>query len=76
MLLTPCIPGSWPHLEIVFRYRTARYEILIDNPGGVSQGIAHGECDGKTLSHGPTRIALVDDGKTHSVRLVLGPGSA
>jgi cyclic beta-1,2-glucan synthetase len=76
LLLTPCIPESWPHLEIVFRYRSARYEILIDNPGGVSQGVARGECDGKTLSNGQTRITLVDDGKTHSVRLVLGPGSA
>ncbi len=76
LLLTPCIPESWPHLEIVFRYRTARYEILIDNPRGVSQGIDHAECDGKTLSHEQTRITLVDDGKTHSVRLVLGQRSA
>jgi len=76
LLLTPCIPESWPHLEIVFRYHSARYEILIDNPGAVSQGIAHGECDGKALSDGQTRITLVDDGQTHRVRLVLGQGSA
>jgi len=76
LLLTPCIPESWPHLEIVFRYRSARYQILIDNPRGVSQGIAHAECDGTTLSDGQTRITLLDDGKTHSVRLVLGQGSA
>jgi len=76
LLLTPCIPESWPQLEIVFRYRSARYQILIDNPRGVSQGIAHAECDGTTLSDGQTRITLLDDGKTHSVRLVLGQGSA
>jgi len=76
LLLTPCIPESWPHLEIVFKYRTARYQILIDNPRSVSHGIVHAECDGKTLSDGQARITLVDDGKTHSVRLVLGQGSA
>ena len=73
LLLAPCIPEKWPHFEIVFRYRTARYEILIDNPQGVSRGIAHAELDGKTLPAGANaRIALVDDGNTHSVRLVLG----
>jgi hypothetical protein len=46
------------------------------NPRGISQGIAHAESDGKTLSDGQARITLVDDGKTDSVRLVLGHGSA
>ncbi len=73
LLLSPCIPERWPRFEIVFRYGSARYEILIDNPLGVSRGISLAELNGKTLpSRSETRIPLVDDGHTHSVRLVLG----
>jgi cyclic beta-1,2-glucan synthetase len=73
LLLSPCIPERWPRFEIVFRYRSARYEILIDNPLGVSRGIALAELNGETLPSGSqTRIPLVDDGNTHSLRLVLG----
>jgi cyclic beta-1,2-glucan synthetase len=73
LLLAPCIPEKWPRFEITFRYASARYEILIENPRGVSRGIAHAELDGKTLPSGSNaRISLVNDGNTHSVRLVLG----
>ena len=30
--LTPCIPKAWPRFEIVFKYRSARYEIAVENP--------------------------------------------
>ena len=73
LVLTPCIPEKWPRFEIVFKYGSARYEIHIDNPLGVSRGIARAELNGETLPSGSqTRIPLVDDGNTHSVRLVLG----
>ena len=73
LLLTPCIPAKWPRFAITFKYCSARYEILVDNPAGVSRGIIHAELDGKTLPSGsPARIPLVDDGDTHCVRLVLG----
>jgi cyclic beta-1,2-glucan synthetase len=74
LLMSPCIPEKWPRAEIAFRYRSARYDILIDNPHGVSRGITHAQLDGQTLPLGPdARIPLVDDGNTHSVRVVLGP---
>jgi cyclic beta-1,2-glucan synthetase len=74
LLLSPCIPEKWPRLEITFRYASARYEILIDNPRGVSRGMAHAELDGEALPSGPNaRIHLVDDGNTHKVRVFLGP---
>ena len=73
LLLSPCIPKKWPRFEIMFRYGSARYEILIENPLGVSRGISLAELNGKSLPSGsPTRIPLVDDGNTHRVRLVLG----
>ena len=47
LLLTPCIPEKWPRFEIVFKYCSARYEILVENPLGVSRGITHAELDGR-----------------------------
>ncbi|MGO9514441.1 MAG: GH36-type glycosyl hydrolase domain-containing protein [Steroidobacteraceae bacterium] len=76
LLLTPCIPEKWPRFEIVFKHHSSRYEILIENPSGVTRGVTHAELDGNALPSGfQTRIPLVDDGNIHSIRLVLGePG--
>jgi hypothetical protein len=30
--LDPCIPKAWPGFGVVFRYRSARYEIQVENP--------------------------------------------
>jgi len=72
LLLSPCIPKEWPRFEIVFKYHSAHYEIAVENPHGVSRGIASAELDGKTLPDGPTRIPLVDDGLAHKVCVILG----
>ncbi|MDB6086309.1 MAG: putative cyclic beta 1-2 glucan synthetase, partial [Gammaproteobacteria bacterium] len=72
LLLTPCIPADWPHFEIVFRHGSARYRILVENPHGVSRGVAHVEFDGKKLPTGETHIMLVDDGRTHEILVILG----
>ncbi len=72
LLLAPCIPKEWPRFEIVFKYRSARYEIAVENPTGVSGGVDYVELDGKLLPGGPTRVPLVDDGLAHQVRVILG----
>jgi cyclic beta-1,2-glucan synthetase len=72
LTLAPCIPAHWPGFEIVFRYRSARYEILVENPERVSRGVARVEVDGQQLASGPPVIALVDDAETHRVRVILG----
>ncbi len=78
LLLAPCIPKAWPRFEIVFKYHSARYDISVENPDGVSRGVARVELDGKTLPNGKilpkgtTRLPLVDDGAAHRVRLILG----
>ena len=56
--LDPCIPKGWPGFEISFFFGSARYEISVTNPNGVSRGA-------------PTRVPLVDDGVVHPVRIVL-----
>jgi len=75
LLLAPCIPADWPHFDIVFRHASARYEIHVDNRNRVSRGVALVELDGKPLPAGETSIVLVDDGRTHPVRVTLGTAS-
>ncbi len=70
--LAPCIPAHWPGFEIAFKYRTSRYEIRVENPSSVNRGIAYAELNGQRLANGPAVFALVDDGQTHRLRVILG----
>jgi cyclic beta-1,2-glucan synthetase len=72
LLLDPCIPRAWPGYQIDFRYHSARYEIVVENPEGVSRGVAFSELDQRRLTGGGAAIPLADDGVTHRVRVVLG----
>ena len=40
LYLDPCIPRAWPRFEIVFRYHSSRYEIVVENPHGVTRGVS------------------------------------
>jgi cyclic beta-1,2-glucan synthetase len=71
LVVDPCIPRAWPGFEIDFRHRSAHYAITVENPRGVSRGVSSVEVDGVALDGDPG-IALVDDGITHRVRIVLG----
>jgi cyclic beta-1,2-glucan synthetase len=70
--LDPCIPNAWPGFGVVFRYHSARYEIQVQNPHGVSGRIQLATLDGETLPGNEVGIALTDDGATHQIRIVLG----
>ncbi len=70
LILDPCIPKHWPGYEISYRRGQTRYDIEVENPLGVSRGIASIELDGRPLElpHAP----LSDDGSTHRIRVILG----
>ncbi len=70
--LDPCIPRAWPGFEIVFRHRSALYQITVENPHGASRGISRLELDGVALEAKKGEIALKDDGATHLVHVTLG----
>jgi len=72
LVLDPCIPKTWPGFEIIFRYHSARYDIMVENPKGVSRGVVYAELDDVVLSGEHARISLADDGAIHRVRVVLG----
>jgi cyclic beta-1,2-glucan synthetase len=69
--LDPCIPRAWRAFQIRFRYHSARYDIGVENPQGVTRGVSRVELDGAPLAAGAP-IALVADGGTHTVRVMLG----
>jgi cyclic beta-1,2-glucan synthetase len=71
LALDPCIPRAWPGFTIAFRYHSARYDIVVENPRGVTRGVSLMEVDGLPLD-GQAGIPLADDGETHRVRVVLG----
>jgi cyclic beta-1,2-glucan synthetase len=72
LLLDPCLPRTWRGFEIVFRYRSARYDIAVENPHGVCRGVARLELDGKAVQGNYAQILLADDGATHRLRVILG----
>ena len=71
LLIDPTIPKAWRHFEIIFRYRSARYDIAVENPHEVSRGVTRVELDGQLLQGNPVLIPLSDDGAAHSVRVLL-----
>jgi cyclic beta-1,2-glucan synthetase len=73
LLIDPCIPRTWPSFEIVYRHRTARYVISVENPLGVCRGIIAIKLDGEMLpAQRGLRVPLIDDGATHQLQIVLG----
>ncbi len=69
----PCVPRDWTGFEIAFRYRSARYQILVQNPHGVCRGILSMTLDDKIIAGGKQGLVpLADDGLTHRVHVVLG----
>ena len=72
LLIDPCIPKTWPGYEISFRRGSARYDIRVENPLGISRGVLAIKLDGEMLSRTPASIPVIDDGANHSVTIVLG----
>ena len=72
LFLDPCIPKAWPGFELTIKYRSARYEILVENPEGAGRGIAFARLDETEIAARPLCLLLADDGSTHRLRVRLG----
>jgi cyclic beta-1,2-glucan synthetase len=69
--IDPRLPRHWPSYRVAYRYGEAIYHISVENPDGVSHGVAYVTLDGRTLD--PAGIALVDDAREHTVVVRLTP---
>jgi len=70
--LDPCIPKAWPGFEVRLKFRTATYEIKVDNPAGVERGVASAVVDGTDRPGSPVQVHMIDDGAIHQVIVKLG----
>ncbi|MEW5827537.1 MAG: glucoamylase family protein [Chloroflexota bacterium] len=66
--IQPAIPKDWPAYEVTYRFGGSRYRIRVEN--GRDGQVASLTLDGKPLAS--DSIPLVDDGREHEVKLVLG----
>ncbi len=64
----PCIRPNWPGYSITLRYRTASYEIRVEN-GGSGKDVRELWLDGARVDGNEVRMTA--DGRTRSVRVVL-----
>jgi cyclic beta-1,2-glucan synthetase len=70
LVIAPCIPKDWPRYAVDFRFRSARYEIVVENNGS-GRHVAQASLDGTEVTGRPPRIPLIDDGRIHQVRITL-----
>ncbi len=69
LIVDPCIPSAWKGFTVVRRWRDATYTIAVENPDGVSKGVASVTLNG-TRVHGA--IPAQSAGSKNDVRVVMG----
>ncbi|MES1185159.1 MAG: glucoamylase family protein [Myxococcales bacterium] len=70
LVIAPCLPTSWTSLRVTYRYGKSELRIAFENPSGVATGVHGVELDGKLLPE--PAIPLLDDGRPHDVRVMMG----
>ena len=70
--LDPCIPEDWPGFEVKLRRGSTRFDIRVDNPAGVTKGIASAQIDGREVTERPLRFDLPEDGESHVIQVSMG----
>jgi cyclic beta-1,2-glucan synthetase len=71
LTMDPCIPPQWPGFEITYKHGATTYRIIVENPRHLEWGVAETWLDGQHRHE--ARIELVDDQRTHEMRVVIGP---
>jgi len=71
LVFNPCIPKTWASYNIFYQHENTHYEITIENPNGVESGIVLIELDGEN-QESTISITMLDDGKSHQVRVIIG----
>ncbi len=70
LLIDPCIPSNWDRYKVTRRYRRAVYEIEVENPHHICQGVHEIFVDGK--KHHSHLLPVFPAGETHRIRVVMG----
>ena len=70
LLVDPCIPPEWDAYRVSRRFRRATYEIEVENPDHICQGVREILVDGK--KHDSYLLPVFPPGETHQIRVVMG----
>ena len=70
LVIDPCIPDHWKEYKVTRKFRGSTYQIAVANPNGVSKGVKEIIMDGAPLEG--TTLPVLNDGKTHIVKVTLG----
>ena len=70
IIMNPCIPKKWREYTIQYHYLDTTYHITVNNPSGLCKGVRRITLDGAATEG--NRIALVNDGATHDVQVMMG----
>ncbi len=68
--IDPCIPHGWEGYQVSRRFRSAVYEIDIQNPNHVCKGVKAVTVDGQAIEGNV--LPVFADGKVHQVVVTLG----
>jgi cyclic beta-1,2-glucan synthetase len=72
LCIDPCIPKTWGRFDATVKYRSARYQVHVENPDGVCRGVVNVRADGVDVSERPPRVPLLDDAGEHHIHVRLG----
>ncbi len=74
LCIDPCISKEWKRFQITYRFHSAVYSIVVENPNHVSRGVSAVTIDGNEVGSGSGALLLPlhDDGRVHRVRVVMG----
>ena len=72
LIIDPCIPPDWKHMEVTRVFRGAVYEIRVDNPDGVEHGVKEITLDNRKV----LRVPVEKPGTTVHVHVVMGEGAS
>jgi cyclic beta-1,2-glucan synthetase len=72
LCVDPCIPKEWPGFEASLQLGLSRYEIRVENPEGVEQGVVRASVDGADINERPLKLKFADDGAPHRLVIQLG----
>lgn len=70
LLIDPCIPHEWDGFRVRRRFRRAVYDIEVENPEHICQGVREIYVDGSR--HDSSLLPGFPAGETHNVRVVMG----
>ena len=68
--IDPCIPKKWNKFKVTRRFRGAKYNIEVKNPGSVNTGVKLIRVNGSEIQG--TILPVIQKGKTCEVEVIMG----